>query len=159
MPATDRYSLIVESATRGEAELRRFEQTMNRVADVVERSQKRTGDGSRKVSDDTRQFAANLRNFISSPLQAAGDATENFALRFGKLGVGVAGGAVAIGAAGLALVKFVDEVGNAAGEVRDLAVRAGLSISQIDRFQAAAKIAKATIPRRRRSDVWQHRPG
>ena len=72
--ATDRYSLIVESATRGEAELRRFEQTMNRVADVVERSQKRVGDGSRTVSDDTRQFAANLKNFLSNPLQAAGDA-------------------------------------------------------------------------------------
>jgi hypothetical protein len=143
--ATDRYSLIVESATRGEAELRRFEQTMNRVADVVERSQKRVGDGSRKVSDDTRQFATNLKNFLSNPLQAAGDATENFALRFGKLGVGIAAGTVAVGAAGIALVKFVDEVGNAAGEIRDLADRTGLSIAQIDRFQAAAKIANVNV--------------
>src|SRR5687768_14245294 len=114
MPATDKYSLVVESVTRGEAELRRFEQTVGRLSDVVERSNKRMGDSSKRVGDDTRQFATSLKNFVQSPLQASGEAVENFALRFGKLGAGLAVGGAAIAGVGVAAFKLVAEVGTAA---------------------------------------------
>lgn len=55
MPATDRFSLIVESSTRGEAELRRFEGEMTRLSDVVERSQRRVAASSQSVARETAQ--------------------------------------------------------------------------------------------------------
>lgn len=92
MGATDRYSLIVESATRGEAELRRFEETMNRVADVVERSQRRTSTASQKAAQDSSRALTQAQAEASS----AGDSMAASALKFTAAASAIAGVGVAI---------------------------------------------------------------
>jgi hypothetical protein len=145
MPATDKYSLVVESATRGEADLRRFEQSLNRVADVAERASRRTSDASRKAQQDNERFAASLKTSIQNPLQAAGEAAEAFVLRFGKAGAAGAALAASFGLAARQAFLFVKEQGDAAGGMIDFADKTGLSISQVDRLTQAAKIATVDI--------------
>ncbi len=86
MGATDRFSLIVESATRGESELRRFEETMNRVADVVERSQRRTSTASQKAAQDTSKALQQAQ----SEAAAAGDSMAASAVKFGAAAAAIA---------------------------------------------------------------------
>ena len=152
MPATDRYQLILESATRGEAELRRFEQSINRLADVAERSQNRTAasynrtskqvsDALKKTSDDAQQFGQRIQDFISRPLASASNAFQEFAASGGR-GAAVLGGVV-LGAAGAATAigAFVSSAAQGAREISNFADSTGFTLNQMDRFRAVAKLS------------------
>lgn len=152
MPATDRYQLILESATRGEAELRRFEQSINRLADVAERSQNRTAasygrtskqvsDALKKTGDDAQQFGQRIQDFISRPLASASNAFQEFAARGGR-GAAVLGGVV-LGAAGAATAigAFVSTAAQGAREISNFADSTGFTLNQMDRFRAVAKLS------------------
>jgi len=97
MPATDRFSLIVESATRGEAELRRFEETMNRLAGVVEQSQRRIATGATKAADEStralreqERAAKEQERAAKDAMQAAEQTAASSARRFGLIAAGIA---------------------------------------------------------------------
>jgi len=152
MPATDRYQLLLESATRGEAELRRFEQSINRLADVAERSQNRTAssyertskrasDALKKTGDDARQFGQRIQDFVSRPLSAAGNAFQEFAAGGGKMGAAL--GAVAVGLVGASTAAFglVKSASGAAREIQNFSDSTGFTINQMDRFMAVAKLS------------------
>jgi hypothetical protein len=152
MPATDRYQLLLETATRGEAELRRFEQSINRLADVAERSQNRTAssyertskrasEALKKTGDDARQFGQRIHDFVSRPLSAAGNAFQEFASGGGKMGAAL--GAVAVGLVGASTAAFglVKSASGAAREIQNFSDSTGFTINQMDRFMAVAKLS------------------
>lgn len=70
MGATDKYQLIVESVSRGDAELRRLEQVINKLADTTERSQKRSADSytrtSKQAGDAASSQEASVKRIIDS---------------------------------------------------------------------------------------------
>lgn len=163
MAGSDRYSLLVESKTTGEksldsmsAALARFEVAAARAAKITsDRSSdpsRGAADAARKVEEATRrqeqlvrQSAAGIRSAIENPLQSAGEAAENFVLRYGRVGVGVLGVGAAISVGGKALFDFVGEMGSAAEGMANLADRTGLALDQVDRFQAMSKIAGVSV--------------
>lgn len=152
MPATDRFQLLLETATRGEAELRRFEQSINRLADVAERSQNRTAssyertskrasDALKKTGDDARQFGQRIQDFVSRPLSAAGDAFQELAASGGKATAVMGGIALGVAGASTALFAFVNSAAQGAREVSNFADSTGFSLNQMDRFRAVAKLS------------------
>jgi hypothetical protein len=150
MPATDRFSLVVESVTRGDAEVRKFTEAINKLATVTEGAAQRTKVASDKSAAAARQFANrefadSVRNFVQSPLQAASVAAENFALSMGKTGLIAAGAVVGIAAVTAASFKLVSSVGAAAEQMVNLADRTGLTVAQVDKLQAMGKIAGVSI--------------
>jgi hypothetical protein len=163
MAGSDRYSLLIESKTTGEKSLDAMSAALARFATAAARAAKITidpssdpsrgaADAARKVEEATRrqeqlvrQSAAGIRSAIENPLQSAGQAAENFVLRYGRVGVGVLGVGAAIAVGGKALFDFVSEVGGAAEGMANLADRTGLALDQVDRFQAMAKIANVNV--------------
>jgi len=152
MPATDRYQLILESATRGEAELRRFEQSINRLADVAERSQgrtansyertsKRASDALKKTGDDAMQFGQRVQDFISRPLSSAANAFQEFAASGGKVGAVVGGVTLGLAAASTAAFGLVTASAQGAREISNFADSTGFTLNQMDRFRAVAKLS------------------
>ena len=70
MGATEKFQLIVESVSRGDAELRRLEQVINKLADTTERSQKRSADSytrtSKQAGDAASSQEASVKRIIDS---------------------------------------------------------------------------------------------
>jgi len=64
MGATDKYQLIVESVSRGDAELRRLEQVINKLADTTEKSQKRSADSYTRTSKQAADAAASQESSV-----------------------------------------------------------------------------------------------
>lgn len=164
MAGTDRYSLLVESQTRGEQQLTKFGAALDAFTAAAERAAKATAargtadpsraaaEAARKVEEATRRqqealrtFASNVRGTIENPLQAAGVAAENFVLKFGSVGIAAGTAALGIGIAGKAMFGLVSSAGGAAEQMQNLADRTGLSLAQVDRFQAMAAIAGVNV--------------
>lgn len=164
MAGTDRYSLVVESQTRGEQQLTKFGAALDAFTAAAERAAKATAargtadpsraaaEAARKVEEATRRqqealrtFASNVRGTIENPLQAAGVAAENFVLKFGSVGIAAGTAALGIGIAGKAIFGLVSSAGGAAEQMQNLADRTGLSLAQVDRFQAMAAIAGVNV--------------
>ena len=152
MGATDRFQLLLETATRGEAELRRFEQSINRLADVAERSQNRTAssyertskrasDALKKTGDDARQFGQRIQDFISRPLSSAGNALQEFAAGGGKTTAVLGGIALGVAGASTAIFSFVQASAQGAREISNFADSTGFTLNQMDRFRAVAKLS------------------
>lgn len=145
MAGSDRYSLIVESATRGEAELRRLSDSLNRISDAADKASARSSAAGRAAASSAQGIATSLREAIQNPLAAAGKAVEGFVVSAGKVGLVTGGIGTALGAIGLGALKLVHDVGDAAESILNLADRTGISVDQLDRLQAGAKIAGIDI--------------
>jgi hypothetical protein len=143
--AAERFSLLLESTTRGTAEVEKLEKALVRVLDTAERTGKRVAESMKKTADSARQEAEGIKNAIANPLDAAGEAAENFILRFGKVGGVVAGVGVVLTGTAAAAVTLVAKVGGAADEMANFAERTGLTVNQVDRLQAMAKLADVNI--------------
>ena len=141
MAASERLSLLIESRTTGEAEVTKLEQSINRVISAAERMNKPKASGG---ADFSKQFG-DIKNAIADPLNAAGAAAENFALRYGKVGLVVGGVAVAAGTTAKGLFDLVAAQGKAAESAVNLADRLGITIGRAEQLTAAAKIAGVSV--------------
>ena len=152
MGATEKFQLIVETVARGEADLRRLEQVVNKLAESSERAQKRTsesytrgakqtGDALKKTGDDAKQFGDRIRDFIERPITSAGNAFADLASKGGKAGAVFGGIALGLASAATASFALVNSASAAAREVSNLSLSTGLTVNQVDRLSAIAKLA------------------
>ncbi len=151
MPATDRYQLLVESQTRGEAEVRRFSDALSKLADTVQRKNQQTATGAAtmqrsvstsldKIQKDAESTGNSLKQTLANPLQAVSDKFLSGAGGASKFAGAAAGIAVGIGLASGALKTFIQEVSETALEVKSLSLSTGLTIGQADKLRAAANL-------------------
>jgi hypothetical protein len=152
MGATDRYQLLVESQTRGEQSINRFNDTLAKLASVVEASNNRTarsteaahkrvGDSFKRTETQAQSLGANIRNFLVSPLSSASDALLSGASGMGKFGAAAAGVAVGLAAGAIGFKNFVQAASESAREIQSLSQATGLSINQADKLRAASVLA------------------
>ncbi len=91
MGATDKYQLIVESVSRGDAELQRLEKAVNKLADTTERSQKRSADSY----DRTSKQAGDALAYQESAIKRLTAAAESGGHRVRNSIIGIGAGVVA----------------------------------------------------------------
>lgn len=151
MGARERYQIIVESQTRGEVDVRRFSDTLNKLADVVDRSNKRTASSTevsaRKVAAATQsarkeieQTGFSIQRSLSSPLDTVSSKLLGGASGLSKFAGAAAGITTAIALTGAGLKTFVQGVSETAFEIKSLSQSTGLTISQADKLRAAANL-------------------
>lgn len=151
MPATDRYQLLVESQTRGEADVRRFSDTLNKLADVVDRSNKRTATsaeaGAKRVTQanatvrkDIELTGASIQRSLANPLEAISEKLVGGSSGLAKFAGAAAGITAAVALTGAGLKTFVQSVSETALEIRSLSQSTGLTIGQADKLRAAANL-------------------
>lgn len=90
-------------------------------------------------------FGEQIQSAFSAPLKGLEGLATGSASSLGILAAGIAGVAVATGAAGIELVKFVNAQGELAKETLNFADRTGLTISQVSKLRAEAQIAGVNI--------------
>lgn len=151
MGARERYQLIVESQTRGEVDVRRFSDTLNKLADVVDRSNKRTASSTevsaRKVVTATQsarkeieQTGFSIQRSLSSPLDTVSSKLLGGASGLSKFAGAAAGITAAVAVTGAGLKTFIQGVSETAFEIKSLSQSTGLTISQADKLRAAANL-------------------
>jgi len=75
-----------------------------------------------------QQFGSSVQQWITNPLQMAGQAAGKFAAEYGMVGVGILGVGTAAAMAGKMVFDLTRQVGAAAIEFRNLASRTGMSV-------------------------------
>lgn len=109
---------------------------------------KRVEDAYRKlmvVQKDVEGQSLKLGDALSNPLGAARGALDSFLGGFGKAGLAIAGGAAAAIAAAGAWWSMADAQMAAAEGMVNLSDRTGISIDNLDKLQAMAKIANVNL--------------
>ena len=119
MGATDKYQLIVESASRGDAELSRLEQVVNKLADTTERAQKRSADSYTRTS---RQ-AVDALAYQESAFKRMADAAESGGHR-------VRNGIIAIGAGVVATREIFDALSGSVDKFTAATLRSDAALSR-----------------------------
>lgn len=139
MAANEKLSLLIESQTRGTAEVEKLTQALNRVSDTAEKAGKKTADTSKTQADSILQFSNAVRDGINDPLSVAAGAVEKFGTRFGSLGATVAGGTTVIAAAGVALFELANYTQDVAEQQTNASIRLGTTIKEYGLLDQAAK--------------------
>lgn len=93
-----------------------------------------------EVDDETREFAAHIREFVENPLHGAGQVMESLVLSLGRSGAILLGTAAAVGLVAEKSFEFFKEQAEAAHEIELLATRTGLSIVEAQQYSAAARV-------------------
>jgi hypothetical protein len=137
--ATDRsiLGLVIETKTVGQAEIDKLTGSFNKLADAVDKSGKRVSE----QSDSVAQSAAKWKAAVQNPIEAATGSAERFVLSYGKVGAGIAAGAVAVAAGAALWTKWATEQGRAAEATINFSDRLGISIGRAEQLQAAFSIA------------------
>ena len=143
--AAEKFSLLIDSQTRGTAEIEKLSAALNKVTEAALKSNKQTEESAKRTTSTVQSQFASIKQVIQSPLEAAGDAAESFALSFGKVGLIGAGVTTAFTAIGGASMALVSQVGDAAERMTNFADRTGLTVNQVDRLQAMARIAGVSV--------------
>lgn len=152
MGATNRFQLLVESQSKGEAEISRLNSVVNKLAADIEKANKRiavssTGaqrefsSSASKIAKDASVTGSTIQNSLSSPLQTLTAKLSGGTGAMALFAGGVAGITVGIGAAGISLKSFVQEASEAAFEIRGLSASTGLTIGATDKLRAVAKLS------------------
>jgi hypothetical protein len=142
--AADRFSLLLESRTTGTQEIAKLEDALRRVADVAEKSGKRTSDSTKKAADDVRGSLDKLKGVIANPFEQATQGAEDFALSFGRAGVVAVGATAALAGAATAIFSLANSTQNLAEQQTNSAQILGLSIKDYGLFDQAAKNASVS---------------
>jgi hypothetical protein len=90
-------------------------------------------------------FGETIKKFVESPFSAAGGAASGFLETLGPVGIGLAGVATGAVAVGGALFEIVKTSGEAAEGLTNLSASSGISIGNLDRLQAMAKLTGLDI--------------
>ncbi len=103
--AAERFSLLLESRATGQQDIERLTTAVQKLMATTEQASGRSTSAIKKQSDDLRAALDSVKGAITNPFEAATQGAENFALKFGRVGV-IAGGA----AAGLAVTVSIRQV-------------------------------------------------
>jgi hypothetical protein len=90
-------------------------------------------------------FGETIKRLVENPLGTAGGAATGFLETLGPVGTGLAGVATAAVAVGGALFEIVKSSGEAAESLTNLSNSSGISIGNLDRLQAMAKLSGTDI--------------
>jgi hypothetical protein len=143
-----RLSLLIESQTRGAREVDKVAQSLNRVVEIAERSNKKfreAGATSEKTTRQFSQFGSQVRSSITSPLSSASGALDSFLGRFGKVGGIVAGAVAGFGALGTVAFRLQGQMGALSDEMLDMSARTGLTVNQVDKFRAMSQLTAISL--------------
>ncbi len=140
MPS-ERLSLLIESKTTGTAELQKLESQLKRVADIAESDAKKSTDATKRVGASFEGQAAQIRNAIQNPLNAATETAEKFALSYGKIGLVGVGITAGVTAAGAALFSLAKQAGALAEQQSNAALVLGVSVKEYGLLSQAAENA------------------
>lgn len=99
----------------------------------------------RRSNAEFQQFADDVGNFISHPLQSAGNAVRGFILELGPMGVAALAGAAALAAVGLELFSLVKEFGATAEATQNMADRLNLTWTETRNLEEMAQIAGVSL--------------
>lgn len=135
MGATDKYQLIVESASRGDAELSRLEQVVNKLADTTERAQKRSADSYTRTS---RQ-AVDALAYQESAFKRMADAAESGGHR-------VRNSIIAIGAGVVATREIFDALSGSVDKFTAATLRSDAALSRtLATYRATRLVSSAAF--------------
>lgn len=148
--AANKLELIVEVSTAGaNAALRGINEGLSAFEQVAVRCAENAAKGFDKfelaAARITKQFAANVKQFISDPLGAAGNMAEGLINKMGPLGTAALGVASAFGALFVAGANMAHQLGEQATALYNTSVRMGLSIEDTKRLSIAVKMAGGEI--------------
>lgn len=91
------------------------------------------------------KFATDVQNFITHPLQSAGEAVKGFLLEIGPVGAVALAGAAALAIVGNELLNLVKEFGAAAEATGNMADRLNLTWRETRNLEEMAQIAGVSI--------------
>ncbi len=98
-----------------------------------------------QAEGSSRQFGTSIENFLRNPIQSLSGLVEGLAARLGAGGLIGAGLAAGFAVAGKAAIDFVARIGAGADLMANLAARTGLTVNQVDKLQAMARIADVNL--------------
>lgn len=103
------------------------------------------GQNVQQTNAEFAKFADGVGNFISHPLQSAGQAVKGFLLELGPMGVAALAGAAALAEVGSQLFSLVKEFGAAAEATQNMADRLNLTFQETRNLEEMAQIAGVSI--------------
>lgn len=113
----------------------------NALAEAARKRADAEVDANKRIEKSNEQLAASIKNFVTNPLQAAGNAAESFVLRYGAMGVAAVGAGAAIAVGGAAIYRATIELGNYAEQIQNTAIRTGLTTTETQLFSRSAELA------------------
>jgi len=145
MPSTQRLSLLIESKTRGSAEVDKLTNALNKVVSVSERAGKKTAKASQDATTSLSRMSATIRNAVTNPMMAATGAIDRFTSSLGSVGLVVGGATVAVGALTAGAFRLMKGLGETSDAILDFSARTGLTVNQVDKLMAMSKLAAINI--------------
>jgi hypothetical protein len=137
-----RFENIISTQSVGTGDIDKLVSSFDKLTESIDKVNKK----SEQVKPPKwEQFAASAKQFIQDPLNAAGNAAEQFLLKLGPVGAGVSVAAAGLGI--LAKIGFDAErsLGALGDRIGDIGVRTGLTIKEVGDFSFAMKRAGGDI--------------
>ncbi len=106
-----------------------------------------------RAQAEFEKFAHGVGQFISNPLQSAGNAVSDFMIKLGPMGLAAVAGAAALAAIGKELFDLVEEFGKAAEATQNMADRLNLTWRETRDLEQMATIAGVSISGLQRASV------
>ncbi len=136
MPPTNKFQLLVESQSRGEAEIAKLNAIVNKLAADIEKSNKKIAESAAKAQIDTSKSLAKMSADTQAASKSITSGSESL-LSYGKSAL-IAFGSIKALTAGFD--TFVRGASEAALEIKSLSLSTGLTINQADKLRAAANL-------------------
>ncbi len=136
MGATNKFQLLVESQSRGEAEIAKLNAIVNKLAADIEKSNKKIADSAASAQLATSKSLAKMSADSQAASKSITSGSDSL-LNYGKSAL-IAFGSIKALTAGFD--TFVRGASEAALEIKSLSLSTGLTINQADKLRAAANL-------------------
>ena len=140
MAATQRFQLVVEAQARGDAELARLSATVNKLTDELARANKKIADDAVRNQVRYSDAMKRMQGDAEKSIGGASKATSDGAAGLGRYATAALATYAAVKTVAAGFDAFVRGAGEAALEIKSLALSTGLTINQADKLRAAANL-------------------
>lgn len=135
--AVDKFQLTVEAMTRGEGDLKRLEDAVNRFSLAADRA----GKGSTAMSSSLQMSGQKIKDALANPLGAAESALDGITGKLGVFGSAASAAATVAVATSVGIFKLANAFGDLYEQQSNNATRLGVSIRDYGLLDRVAKEA------------------
>jgi hypothetical protein len=135
--AVDRFQLTVEAMTRGEQDLARLENAVNRFSAAADRA----GKGSSSMGSSFEATGAKIKDALANPMGAAQQAVDGLLGKLGPLGGAIGATAAVAAATGVAIFSLAKSFGDLYEQQSNNAIRLGVTVREYGLLDRVSKEA------------------
>jgi len=140
MAATSKFQLLVESQTRGEAEIARLSATVNKLSADLEKANRKMASDAAAAQQRFSSSMAKMREDSERTGRGVKQSSEEGGLALGGYAKAALAAYAGVKTLSAGFTSLIRETGEAALEIKSLSLSTGLTVNQADKLRAAASL-------------------